>query len=208
MQNNRNDIKQKSASAPDADSFSFNAEACADSKEQTVKAENATVGDCQTVSVELTEADFAYSQMRTAAIDTLIKKTNGASVDEHGLVRPHISAVRAVLNITLPLIICGGIFCLLYFLLPRYNLTVALSVSLGLLGLYIIVRMRSILIWCVLVYQAKAPAHVRRRCVFTPTCSEYALQALRKYGVIRGVPKIVARLWRCHPPNEGNDPLK
>ncbi len=40
-------------------------------------------------------------------------------------------------------------------------------------------------------------------CRFVPTCSEYASQAVEKYGVIRGSLKTLARLSRCHPLHRG-----
>jgi putative membrane protein insertion efficiency factor len=40
-------------------------------------------------------------------------------------------------------------------------------------------------------------------CKFHPTCSEYAVLAIRRYGVIRGVPMAVRRLLRCHPWSHG-----
>lgn len=36
-------------------------------------------------------------------------------------------------------------------------------------------------------------------CIFTPTCSEYAADSIRKYGVVRGIKLSVKRLSRCHP---------
>ena len=36
-------------------------------------------------------------------------------------------------------------------------------------------------------------------CRFTPTCSQYALEALRKHGPVRGLWLAVRRLLRCHP---------
>ena len=45
-------------------------------------------------------------------------------------------------------------------------------------------------------------------CRFTPTCSQYALQALRKYGPIKGSWLTVKRLAKCHPwGGSGYDPL-
>ena len=45
-------------------------------------------------------------------------------------------------------------------------------------------------------------------CRFTPTCSQYALQALRKYGLIKGSWLTVKRLAKCHPwGGSGYDPL-
>jgi len=46
-------------------------------------------------------------------------------------------------------------------------------------------------------------------CRFIPTCSEYAVQALEKYGVLKGSYLAVRRLLRCHPFCKGGyDPLK
>lgn len=45
-------------------------------------------------------------------------------------------------------------------------------------------------------------------CRFHPTCSEYALQAITRYGLIKGSYKAIVRISRCHPWNPGGyDPL-
>ena len=45
-------------------------------------------------------------------------------------------------------------------------------------------------------------------CRFTPTCSQYALEALRKYGPLKGSWLTVKRLARCHPwGGSGYDPV-
>lgn len=46
-------------------------------------------------------------------------------------------------------------------------------------------------------------------CRFTPTCSEYGLEAIEKYGFIKGWGKAIWRIVRCNPFNKGgHDPLK
>lgn len=40
-------------------------------------------------------------------------------------------------------------------------------------------------------------------CRFTPTCSQYALEAIRRHGAVRGSLLAVRRLARCHPFNPG-----
>ena len=45
-------------------------------------------------------------------------------------------------------------------------------------------------------------------CRFTPTCSQYALEALRKYGPLKGGWLTLRRLARCHPwGGSGYDPV-
>jgi putative membrane protein insertion efficiency factor len=46
-------------------------------------------------------------------------------------------------------------------------------------------------------------------CRFTPTCSEYASEAIEQYGLLRGTTRAFARLFRCHPLHRGGfDPLR
>jgi putative membrane protein insertion efficiency factor len=46
-------------------------------------------------------------------------------------------------------------------------------------------------------------------CRFSPSCSEYACEAVERYGVARGILRAVARLLRCHPFHSGGfDPVK
>jgi len=40
-------------------------------------------------------------------------------------------------------------------------------------------------------------------CKFRPTCSEYAVQAIKKYGLIKGSIKAIWRIMRCHPWSSG-----
>lgn len=45
-------------------------------------------------------------------------------------------------------------------------------------------------------------------CRYVPTCSDYALEAVERYGVMRGSWKALGRLLRCHPlARGGHDPV-
>jgi uncharacterized protein len=46
------------------------------------------------------------------------------------------------------------------------------------------------------------------KCKFEPSCSEYSIQSVEKYGTLRGSFKTLKRLWRCSPWNDqtGYDP--
>ena len=54
------------------------------------------------------------------------------------------------------------------------------------------------------------PIKFYRRCIspITPTCSQYAIEALRKHGPIKGLYLAVRRILRCHPwGGSGYDPV-
>jgi len=69
--------------------------------------------------------------------------------------------------------------------------------------------MRKLLILVIKFYQKVLSPMKPKSCRFYPTCSEYALQAVDKYGVIKGTLKALARIVRCHPFNPGGyDPVK
>lgn len=45
-------------------------------------------------------------------------------------------------------------------------------------------------------------------CRFYPTCSEYAIESIQKYGVLKGGIKAAKRILKCHPFNPGGyDPV-
>lgn len=68
--------------------------------------------------------------------------------------------------------------------------------------------MKWLLIKLIKLYR-KIPLITHTYCRFTPTCSEYALIALNKYGLIKGLILTVKRILRCNPFNKksGYDPV-
>ena len=63
--------------------------------------------------------------------------------------------------------------------------------------------MAKLLIACIRVYQKALSPVFPPSCRFYPTCSEYAVQVLREYGVWRGLLKGTWRVLRCHPLSRG-----
>lgn len=69
--------------------------------------------------------------------------------------------------------------------------------------------MKHFLIWLIRIYQKFISPALPSRCRFRPTCSQYALEAIEKYGALRGGWLAIWRLLRCNPFNKGDfyDPV-
>ncbi len=64
------------------------------------------------------------------------------------------------------------------------------------------------LTWLVEGYRLAISPWLGARCRFQPTCSEYALEALRRHGAFRGAALAAGRIARCHPwGGSGVDPV-
>ena len=115
-------------------------------------------------------------------------------VKKRKLVRPKINFLEAVLKVIIALLV--------FFVVCWWW-----DVRLAMIGLctYLLFRLRGMIFWCIRVYQRYAPDDIRLACVFEPSCSEYMILSIKKYGVIRGAIKGVERLKRCHLPNGGED---
>ena len=61
----------------------------------------------------------------------------------------------------------------------------------------------------IIVYQRVLSPAIPRRCKYEPTCSRYALEAIRQYGILRGLVLAGWRLLRCNPWSYGGyDPVE
>ena len=61
----------------------------------------------------------------------------------------------------------------------------------------------AILVGVIRLYQIAISPMLGPNCRFQPTCSSYGIQAIEKYGPIRGCWKTFRRILRCHPWNPG-----
>jgi len=63
--------------------------------------------------------------------------------------------------------------------------------------------MIALVIGLIRVYQLTLSPLLGNVCRFEPSCSRYMVDALKKYGLLRGLAKGLRRLSRCHPWNPG-----
>lgn len=125
---------------------------------------------------------------------------NYATKSQVQIERPSISAKQIILGILLPIIltIVGVLYGIWHGLCPWWAF-----VATVVLAIFLFVKRFVILL--VLLYQRFAPERIRASCLFEPTCSNYMLMAIDKYGFWVGSFKGIKRLFRCHPPHGGKD---
>lgn len=132
---------------------------------------------------------------------------------ERPLVRPNTSYKKAILYITLFVLVNLGATILLYYLfrwlgissfLPQvidrfyreHHTVFIILLTLFQFSISGVIALKPALIGAIRLYQRYAPERIRRKCLFKPTCSEYAILAIKKYGVIRGLYKSYIRLFK------------
>ncbi|MFW8566127.1 membrane protein insertion efficiency factor YidD [Orrella sp. 11846] len=68
--------------------------------------------------------------------------------------------------------------------------------------------MNWLLIKLIRVYQFFLSPWIGSQCRFTPSCSNYAIEALKKHGTLKGSWLMIKRIFRCNPWHEGgHDPV-
>ncbi len=134
---------------------------------------------------------------------------NRLTAPENKLYRPIINFKKAII-VTVGTVIGTMIMAYIVSLLVRYlglfgwekksQLQVFVNIYWITQLLVLLLTLKYILIWFIRVYQRYAKSETRLRCCYTPSCSEYAILALKKYGALIGSIKAVRRLLRCGPP--------
>ena len=69
------------------------------------------------------------------------------------------------------------------------------------------------LIRLIKIYQLVISPYIGNNCRYLPTCSEYFIDSVNEYGILKGVIKGTKRIFSCHPikilgGGEGFDPVK
>ena len=152
------------------------------------------------------EIKFDHSpsaQELVAAYNKSLESDPTSVVYKRILVKPTLHLGRVLLYVCLTLTVAVGLSLAVYAL---FSSTVAsVLTGVGFVLLVHTVFIKRITIWLVKLYQNIAPESMRRGCRFEPSCSQYMIMAINKYGYFKGVRKGIKRLFRCKPPNGGFD---
>jgi hypothetical protein len=116
-------------------------------------------------------------------------------VMQRKLSRPNTS-VKKVAGLVLLFVLITSLFVwIAHYVFAEVGIFVSLPIVL--LGVFLIGSIfcfKDAIIGSIRLYQRYAPEEIRRRCLFMPTCSEYAIMAVKKYGGIIGLCKTYRRL--------------
>lgn len=117
--------------------------------------------------------------------------------------RPDINWLKIVLSLLLPPVLLS-LLCLFYSYFQHDALGFIIT-SCSLLLIYYAINLKDGIICCVKIYQRYAPDSLRQRCRFEPSCSEYMILAIEKYGVFKGISMGLKRMKRCNVNGGGFD---
>lgn len=131
--------------------------------------------------------------------DIIVQGASGKCVPLVEEFVPHNPLNRPKMHYTKPIIalLVYLVQFALLFLIPYDQWWLTLITLVVYSGLYFAVIAKRAIIWLVHLYQNLASDETRLKCVFEPSCSEYMILAVQKYGVIKGVWKGLRRLHRC-----------
>lgn len=91
---------------------------------------------------------------------------------------------------------------LLFYMKDKYD---AFYLILFYTIIYIFINLKNIVLLSIKIYQRLAPISIREKCRFEPSCSNYMILSIEKYGLIKGAIKGYLRLRRCNVDNGGYD---
>ena len=116
-------------------------------------------------------------------------------VNERQIVRPNTNIKTALISFLLFLVVSSVFTWLVHYIFITVNIFTLCAIV---IFVELLFCFKYAIIGVIKLYQHYAPEEIRRRCLFMPTCSEYAIMAIRKYGSIIGLCKSYFRLfYRC-----------
>ena len=119
------------------------------------------------------------------------------------LVRPKIHWFRIILFVTAWVLSALAT----YYCVSLTGVHFAISLAAALMEAILVIFFfaKRIVLCLVRIYQRYAPASLRNKCRFEPSCSQYMILSIEKYGLRKGYKKGIHRLKRCNTDGGGFD---
>ena len=126
--------------------------------------------------------------------------------EDEGLYRPTVSVFKGGCVVALVLVVDIVLSIFLDSIVENSKQTIEFGdILIFLIVLELFFNLKHIFIWFILLYQSTAPAYMRLSCLYTPSCSQYSIFAIKRYGALFGSIIALDRLLRCKGPNGGED---
>ena len=95
------------------------------------------------------------------------------------------------------------LFLFILFLYAQFKLNIVFFLIMPVI--YFLISIKSLVLLIVKIYQHIAPISIRSKCRFEPSCSQYMILSINKYGLIKGIVKGINRIKRCNISDGGYD---
>jgi putative membrane protein insertion efficiency factor len=161
-----------------------------------------TVGGCSLVEIKLNEDQL--QNIQAIAKKLLCNPEDPRSAEyQRSLIRPSINWVFVVLACLFSLILT----LLVFFVSKMCGLSVANSIFVSLVFLFVffLLNVKHVTIKVIRIYQRYAPDSIRDKCRFEPSCSQYMVMVIQKYGFIKGLIMGIKRIRKCNSEGGGYD---
>ena len=119
------------------------------------------------------------------------------------LKRPHINWIKICICVFLPIVLLVAFAAILNCI--EVPILICIITATVFLLVYIAVTLKSSIICMIKIYQRYAPDSLRNKCRFEPSCSDYMILSIKKYGLFKGLKKGICRLKRCNINGGGFD---
>ena len=111
-------------------------------------------------------------------------------VNERNLVRPDTNIKTAIIFVLLFMLSTSVFTWLVHCVFMTVDIFILCAIV---IFIELFFCFKYAVIGAIKLYQHYAPEEIRRRCLFMPTCSEYGIMAIRKYGAVIGLCKTYYR---------------
>ena len=113
---------------------------------------------------------------------------------------PDINWPILLLKVISPMLMAIVLYVLLQLIFDSFS-TIVIAIVSALV--YFLLNVKSIILSSVKIYQRIAPRKIRMKCRFEPSCSQYMILAIEKYGAFKGLCKGIRRLSKCNSRGDG-----